>query len=72
LLNVQQQTIKLHEKEVEQKEGELKISNQRLQKSSQMLMDAELAIKRLNFGKAKLDEVLSFGRTLHDKIGWLR
>jgi hypothetical protein len=33
-----------------------------------MLADAELAIKRLNFGKAKLDKVLSFGRPPHNKV----
>jgi hypothetical protein len=30
-------------------------------------MDAELAIKWLNIGKAKLDEILSFERTPRDK-----
>jgi hypothetical protein len=30
-------------------------------------MDAKLAIKRFNTRKAKLDEILSFGRHPHDK-----
>jgi hypothetical protein len=34
-----------------------------------MLMDADLAIKRLNTEIAKLDKVLSFRRSSHDKTG---
>jgi thymidylate kinase len=33
-----------------------------------MLIDAEIAIKRLNTRKAKLDEIFSFEKTTHDKI----
>jgi hypothetical protein len=33
------------------------------------LEDAEQSIKRLNSGKTKLDEVFSFGRHPHYKIG---
>jgi hypothetical protein len=34
-----------------------------------MLMNAKMAIKRVNIGKVKLDEVLSFEKSPHDKIG---
>jgi hypothetical protein len=41
--------------------------DKRLHKTSQMLIDAKLAIKRLNTRKAKLDKMLSFGKPPHDK-----